>query len=125
MKQKLFLVTVLTVAFVLAAAMPVIGNSANDYKIIKNAVKGKSSSSEITWFRLEIKDLKDKKVTLKLKVPIALVDLLSDSIDDEICIGRDKKNIDFKKMLKVLKKNGPTTLLEVTDEDAVLRIWFE
>lgn len=126
MKQKLFLVTVLVAAFVLAAAMPVIGDSAEDYKVIKKAVKGKSSGGEISWFRLEVKDKKKNEVTVKLKVPFALVDLLSDSIDDDICIGNDKKKkINFKKLIKELKKSGPTTLLEVTDEEVLVRIWFE
>lgn len=127
MKQKLFLVTVLVAAFVLAAAMPVIGDSAEDYKIIKKAVKGKKSGGDIAWFRLEVKDKKKNEVTVKLKVPFSLVDMLSESMDEDICIGDkgEKKKLNIKKLIKELKKSGPTTLLEVTDEDVTVRIWFE
>jgi hypothetical protein len=113
------------IAAFLVAAMPLNADSADDYKVIKKAAKGKKGSSEITWFKLEVTDKKTNKATVKIKIPFALVDLLTDCVKDDIKIDNDKCDIDFKKVMKILKKHGPMTIVEVDEDDSKVRIWFE
>lgn len=125
MKRNLILVIFVMVTF-MAATLPVLGDSSSseDYKVIKNAVKGKKKSGDIAWFRIEVTDKKTKKAKVKIRIPIGLIDLLADC-DKDIKIDQGKCKINLKKIIEELKKNGPMTLIEVDDEDGYVRIWFE
>jgi hypothetical protein len=125
MKRNLILVIFVMVTF-MAATLPVIGDysSSEDYKVIKKAVKGKKKSGDIAWFRIEVTDKKTKKTTVKIRLPIGVVDLLADC-DKDIKIDDGKCKLNLKKIIAELKKNGPMTLIEVDDDDAFVRIWFE
>jgi hypothetical protein len=124
MKKNLVLVIFIIATF-MVATLPVLGSSADseDYKVIKNAVKGKKGS-KIQWFKLSVFDKKAKKSKVKITVPFALVEMLSECDTDELKI-KDKCDIDLKKVLEILKKNGPMTLVEVDDDDCLVKIWFE
>jgi hypothetical protein len=125
MKKNLVLVIFIMAAFMLAS-LPVFGSAADsdDYKVIKNAVKGKKGS-DIHWFKLSVYDKKAKKTKVKITVPFALVEMLSECKDDKLNI-KDECDIDLKKVIEILKKNGPMTLVEVEDEDdCLVKIWFE
>lgn len=127
MKKNVSLVIVLAVVLLVAVSF-VRGNSDEDYKVIKNAVKVQNASGEVSWFRLEVTDKKANKTEVKLKIPIALVDLAINAMDDEIKTNHEKGqkcDIDIHKLLNVLRSSGPTSLIEVEDEDSVVKIWFE
>jgi hypothetical protein len=125
MKRNLILVIFLMVTF-MAAALPVPGNSSSseDYKVIKNAVKGKKKSGDTAWFRIEVTDKKTRKTKVKIRIPIGLVELLADC-DKDIKIDDGKCKINLKKIIEELKKSGPMTLIEIDDDDGYVRIWFE
>ncbi len=124
MKKNLVLVIFIMATF-MVASLPVLGSSADsdDYKVIKNAVKGKKGS-EINWFKLSVYDKKAKKTKVKVTVPFALVEMLSECKDDKLKI-KDECDIDLKKIMEILKKNGPMTLVEVEEDDCLVKIWFE
>ena len=124
MKRNLISVIFVMVVF-MAATLPVLG-SAEEYKVIKNAVKNKNSDSDVTWFRVEVTDKTAKKTKVKIKIPLSLVEMISDCTDEGIDIKtRSKTKVDLKKILQELKKHGPMTLIEVDDEDELVKIWFE
>ena len=50
--------------------------------------------------------------------------MFADCTKDSININ-SKCDFDLKKILKVLKKNGPMTLVEVEEDDELIKIWFE
>jgi hypothetical protein len=112
-----------------ASLLPLYGNSAKDYKVIKKAVnKGKKGDNpgELSWFKIQVTDNKTKKVKVNITLPFSLVDLVSECIDEDIDIGKDKgKKINFKKFIQELKKHGPMTLIEVYEDDETVKIWFE
>ncbi len=127
MKKNVVLVMVLAVVLLVTVQL-VRGTSSDDYKVIKNAVRAHDSSGDVAWFRLEVTDKKSDKASVKIKIPIALVDLVADSIGEDIKIKDDKGDkcdLDLKKLIKVLKSSGPMTLIEVDDADALVKIWFE
>lgn len=125
MKRNLILVAFVLAAF-LAAAFPVLGDSSSekDYKVIKNAVKQKKDTGEILCFRVEVTDKKTNKVKVKIKIPMSLIELVADCKDD-LKIGKEKCKLNLKKMLEELKKMGPTALIEVEEDDELVKIWIE
>jgi len=124
MKKHLILVIFIIVTF-MAGTLPALGDSAEDYKVIRKAVKGKKTGGEVTWFRIEVTDKKTKKSKVKIKIPVSLVELLSDCVPEDLDIDGKKCNIDVKKIMKELKKHGPMTLIEVDEEDVMVKIWLE
>jgi len=124
-KRNLILVVFVLAAF-MAAAFPVLGDSSaeKDYKVIKNAVKEKKDSGEISWFRIEVTDKKTNKVKVKIKLPMSVIDLVAEC-EDDIKIDNGKCNLKLKKILEELKKAGPTTLIEVEEDDVLVKIWIE
>lgn len=127
MKQRWLITTLVMTMFMAAALLPLYGNSNQDYKVIKNAVKKSKKAGnpgELSWFKIQVTDNKTKKVKVNITLPFSLVDLLSDCIDEDIKI-KDKEKINFKKVVEELKKHGPMTLVEVYEEDETVKIWFE
>ena len=121
-KTNLMLVIFLMVTFI-AATLPVLG-SAEDYKVIKRAVKNKKSTDEVTWFRLEVTDKAAKKTKVKIRIPLSLVEMFADCEKEAIDL-KDKCKISLKTILKELKKNGPMTLIEAECDKELVKIWFE
>ena len=78
MKRKSILVLFVMVIFI-AATMPALSDSAEDYKVIKKAVKGNKSWVKTTWFKVEITDKKlkksKKKVTKKTSFNATLIQI--------------------------------------------------
>jgi len=124
MRKHLILVIFIIVTF-MAATLPAVGDSAEDYKVIKKAVKGKKTKGEATWFRIEVTEKKTKKSKVRIKIPVSLVELLSDCVPKDLDINGNKCNIDVKKIMKELKKHGPMTLIEVDEDDVLVKIWLE
>jgi len=124
-KRNLLLVIFLMVTF-MAATLPVLG-SAEEYKVIKRAVKNKKtvkSADEVTWFRLEVTDKTAKKTKVKIRIPLSLVELFADCEKEAIDL-KDKCKISLKTILKELKKNGPMILIEAECDKELVKIWFE
>ena len=121
-KRNLLLVIFLMVTF-MAATLPVLG-SAEEYKVIKRAVKNKKSTDEVTWFRLEVTDKTARKTKVKIRIPLSLVELFADCEKEAIDL-KDKCKISLKTILKELKKNGPMTLIEAECDKELVKIWFE
>ena len=121
-KRNLLLVIFLMVTF-MAATLPVLG-SAEEYKVIKRAVKDKKTTDEVTWFRLEVTDKAAKKTKVKIRIPLSLVELFADCEKEAIDL-KDKCKISLKTILKELKKNGPMILIEAECDKELVKIWFE
>lgn len=122
MKKNLLMVFVIIAAFAMIAALPVSGDSAQDYKVIKKASESKSTG-DVQWFKLTVYNTKEKKNTVKITIPLSLVEIFADK-DDKVKIA-DKEEINVKEVLSLLKKNGPMTLVEIEEEDQVVKIWLE
>ncbi len=85
MKRNLILVVMVVIAFFAVTGFMIYGtSSAEDYKIIKNAVGEKKTSGEVTMLRIEVTDKKAKKVEVNLKFPLSLIEMLSDFAKDNM-----------------------------------------
>ena len=61
---------------------------------------------------------------MKIKLPLSIVELLADSTEGKITLD-EGCSFNLKKVLSILKEHGPLTLVEIEDEDAFIKIWFE
>jgi len=108
----------------MVATPPVFGDAAQDYKVIKKASKGKKSG-ELNFFKLTVYDKKIKKNNVKITLPLALIDLLAECEEDTKILDKTKTDLDLKKLMSILKKNGPMTLIEIEEDDQLIKIWLE
>jgi hypothetical protein len=126
MKNKKDRVLIILSAFLIFSAGLVAADSNDDYRVIKNAIKKtQAKSSSVLYFRILVKDSRTGKKKVRIKLPLNLIEFFIDKLDDDISIRRYGKKIDFKTVLQLLKKNGPQTLVEVTEEDHIVKLWIE
>jgi len=101
----------------------------DDFKAIQKAVKKNPTyepGREAKWLKILITDKRDKGERVNITLPLSLVELIlgcTDSrhfkVDDGDC------EIDLKAIFKDLKKAGPAALIEIRDEDGLIKIWLE
>lgn len=141
MNKKRNLVVVIFLMTMFLAVNGFVFGSPEDYRVIKNGVKGKKQSGEVTCLRIEVVDKKNKKSSVKVRVPLDFIYMLSDmvgedvleevveDISDEVGDKMAKKlkegKISLKMILSNLKKYGPMTLIEVDEDDEMVKIWIE
>lgn len=101
----------------------------DDIQAIKKAVKENpryKSGSEAKWFKVLITDTKTKKDKVKITLPVTLIELVIKCTDDKhLRVNRDDYNIDLKELFVELKKLGPTALIEVYEDEELVKIWLE
>lgn len=110
------------VCFLLVGFTALDANTNKDYKVLKKSLKDKKGKSS-AWLRISVTEGKKEKVMIK--VPLALIELFSDTLDEKVDVnGSDVK---IKDILKVLTDNGPQTLVEIsnTEENEIVKIWIE
>ncbi len=110
-------------------AAPAAAANHNDFKAIQKAVKKNPAyeeGREAKWLKILITDRRDKEERVSVTLPLSLVELIlgcTDSrhfkVDDGDC------EIDLKAIFKDLKKAGPAALIEIRDEDGIIKIWLE
>lgn len=124
--KRTVMVIILILIFMFTTLSALSNSSDKDYKVIKKAVKKKSSSKhgEISWFKMLVTDNFTKKVKVKITLPISIIDWLSECTKGEFNFD-NKCKINLKKILKDLKKSGQFTILEVLEDDHTVKIWVE
>jgi hypothetical protein len=126
--KKAALVILVILGFGLFAA-PAVAANHNDFRAIQKAVKKNpayEAGREVKWLKILITDRRDKEERVKVTLPLALIDMLlkcTDSrhfkVDDGDC------EINLKVLFAELKKAGPASLIEIRDDDALIKIWLE
>ncbi len=119
------------IVFVLGVFLPnlLLADSKDDIQAIKKAVKKNpdyKAGEEVKWFKLLITDNKTKKDKVKITLPILLIETLLKCVDeDDLNIDTDDCDINLKELFSELKKLGPAVLIEITEDDETVKIWFE
>jgi len=128
MKKLAILVTVIVLLSLLAVGT-VRSERDDDIQTIKKAVKENpryTPGKEAKWFKLLVTDTRAKKDKLKITLPISLVELFMRCTQGKhLSIDCEEYDIDLKEFLSELKELGPSSLIEVCDDDEVLKIWLE
>jgi hypothetical protein len=127
MKRRIVALGFWLVVFVLASAL--FAAAADDYRIIKNAVKSSeisaSGQKSVQWFKILVTDKAGDKEKVKISLPISLVEMMISACPEEKFKVDNGCQIDIKKIWNELKKAGPLALVEVEDHGETVKIWFE
>lgn len=112
---------------VLMASALAFAAAADDYQVIKNAVKGPSASGAKAplFFKIEVRDRKSGHDDVKITLPVALVEIMLEAGGEEKIKLDCGRCVDLKKIWASLKAAGPLALVQVEDKDATVKIWLE
>jgi hypothetical protein len=123
--------SIVLILFVLGVILPsfLLADSRDDIQTIKKAVKKNpeyKAGEEVKWFKLLVMDNETKKERVKITLPISLIEILLECVDEEdLKIDEDECEIDLKELFAELKRLGPAVLIEITEDDETVKIWFE
>jgi hypothetical protein len=86
----------------------------------------RSGTTQARWFRLRIYKQDSTEPSVSVNVPMALADLVFDSLPDVARAELRKEGVDAEKFWTRLKKLGPTEIVEIKGEDGErIKIWLE
>ncbi|MGB6866470.1 MAG: hypothetical protein WBE11_12320 [Candidatus Aminicenantaceae bacterium] len=111
------------------SAGTIFADSDDDIQAIKKAVKENPQydpGKEAKWFKVLVTDAQTKKDKVKITLPISLVEIFMKCADNKnLKIDREEYDIDLKELFAELKKVGPMALIEVYENDEIVKIWLE
>ena len=110
-------------------ANPLLADKKDDFQVIKKAVKENPNyepGKEAKWFKVLVTDTKTNKDKVRVTLPISLVEVFLKCSEEKHFRWHDKScNVDLKELFTELKKLGPMVLIEVFDEDEIVKVWLE
>lgn len=129
-KAALAALAVLTLAALLAASTPARpAETQNDFQAIQKAVKDNpayEAGKDVKWFKVLITDAKTNKDRVRVTLPLALVEIVLRHTDGKhLKVGDSHTDIDLAALFAELKKLGPMALIEVYEDDEIIKIWLE
>ncbi|MCU0236840.1 MAG: hypothetical protein MUC72_07115 [Acidobacteria bacterium] len=126
MKKKGFWL-VLLMACVLAAGL--YAGAADDYQVIKNAVKKSAGAAggakDAQWFKILVTGKPGGKEKVKITLPVSLVEMMLNSCPQEKLHAAGNREIELRRVWEDLKKAGPMALVEIEEQDETVKIWLE
>jgi len=128
MRKKTVLILVVFVLNIMAIGI-LHAERVDDIQAIKKAVKDNPQyqpGTEAKWFKVLVTDTRTKKDKVKITLPVSLIELVMKCThDDHLRVNRDEYDIDLKELFVELKKLGPTALIEVYEDEEIVKIWLE
>lgn len=104
------------------------GNNHNDLQAIKKAVKKSGprlEAGEAKWFKVLITDTQNGKDKVRITLPLSLLELFIRHDSPHSRIDRENYELDFKEIFAELKELGPMVMIEVLEDDELIKIWLE
>lgn len=96
---------------------------------------GVSAAGQAKLIRVEVFNKLQKKVVVRINLPLAFGELLLDAIDENYRKiiadklsqehGTEFQMPDLKKLLEAIKTGGPQTLVEIDNEEDSIKVWIE
>ena len=127
MNKKIFWLVVVLVGAVVTAGL--YAGAADDYQVIKNAVKKSTASASgvksVQWFKLVVTGKGNDKEKVKLTLPVSLIEMMVNSCSQEKFHAAGHHEIELRRVWEDLKKAGPLALVEIEDEGETVKIWLE
>lgn len=116
----------------------VVGLLRIDPKLVPQGVgagAGAPVAGQAKLIRVEVFNKLQKKVVVRINLPLAFGELLLDSLDENYRNmiqqkiqqehGAEFKMPDFKKLLEAIKTGGPQTLVEIDNDEDSIKVWIE
>jgi len=127
--KKVAILIFIALAFSVLIANPLLADKKDDFQVIKKAVKENPNyeqGKEVKWFKVLVTDARTNKDKVRVTLPISIVELLLKCSHDKHFRFHDKEcDVDFRELFTELKKLGPMVLIEVFDEDEIVKVWLE
>ncbi len=127
MKRTRVWLVVLLAGFIMAAGL--FASAADDYKVIKNAVKSSDTSKadrqNLQWFKIVVTGKDGDHENVKITLPISLVEIMLNACPEKKFAVDSGCQIDIKRIWNDLKAAGPLALVEVEDHGESVKIWLE
>lgn len=127
--KKTALAALFVLGTALAAAAWPAADRTDDFQAIQKAVKQNPAyeeGKEVKWFKVLVTDAKTNKDKVRITLPIGLLEVLVNCAGDKaLRVRNEGADIDFKALLTELKKVGPRALIEVYEEDEIIKVWLE
>jgi len=128
--MKKFAIWTLAVFMLGCFAAPMVkAEKKDDLQAIKKAVKENpayEAGKDVKWFKVLVTDAKTNKDKVRITLPIAIVEAFLRCADNKhIRMNRKDCDIDIGALFAELKKVGPMSLIEVMDEDEIVKVWLE
>jgi len=128
--MKKITVTVLTVLVLSLVSVNFLSaEDTSSIQAIRKAVKENpmyNAGSEAKWFKVLITDTRTKKDKVKITLPISLVELfIKCSHEKNLRVNRHDYDLDLKELFTELKKIGPMALVEICEDDELVKVWLE
>jgi hypothetical protein len=133
-----------TNVLVFAASLAALGASGaaspnsvdDDLEVVKKATSNRGSEGAAAeasprsdapgprWFRVRVVEKGQKKATVKVNLPLFLVQAFGDDVPIPGCQGSPKgRSTTLGEVLRAL--DSGESLVEIEDEDATIRVWVE
>jgi hypothetical protein len=117
------------------AAPAAAGSAEDDLAVVRNATAARNTQAapaeapprtradEPKWFRVRIVEKGEKKATVKVNLPLALVHAFGDDVSIPGCDEKSGRDMTVGEVLRAL--DSGESLVEIEDEDATVRVWVE
>jgi hypothetical protein len=128
--MKKLIVSLLAVVLLMgwAGSLAAAGDQ-NDFQAVKKAVKENpvyESGKEVKWFKVLVTDARTNKDKVRITVPLSLVEAFVKCAENKhVRLNRQDCDIDVGELFAELKKLGPMALIEVYEENEIVKVWLE
>jgi len=127
--NKKLIVSALVLSIFLAGPVFAGRHETDDFQAIQKAVKQNPSyepGKEVKWFKVLVVDTRTNKERIRVTLPIALIEAMVKCCGEkDFRMGDSDCDIDFRTLLQEIKKAGPMALIEVMEDDELIKVWLE
>lgn len=123
-------IAVIVVVAVFAGAAFAAPSSNNEWQVVKKTSQNDAPRAvvrgEAKWFKVLIMDRHEKGEEVRITLPLSLIKGIACLASDKHvrCHGRDL-DLDFVEILDQLEKAGPLALIEIGDDEGMIKVWIE
>lgn len=127
--KKIAILILVIVALVFFMTSVLFSDSRSDIQTIKKAVKQNpayQSGKEAKLFKVLITDNVTKKEKVNITLPVSVIEAFVKCTDSKrLKVRGDECDIDLKELFQELKKLGPTSLIELYEDETTIKVWLE
>ncbi|MGQ9800691.1 MAG: hypothetical protein ACUVRL_03375 [Candidatus Saccharicenans sp.] len=126
--KKIIMITTLLLASLFLTTVLFGAGDRDDYQVIKKAVQDSprvEPVKEVKWFKVLVTDNRTGKEKVKITMPIALVEIFARCADNKEVKMSNGCSLNLEQLLAELKKAGPLAIIEVQEEDEMVKVWLE
>ena len=127
MRKNTFWLVALLVGSLMAAGL--FAGNADDYQVIKNAVKKSQAApvgaKNLQWFKIVVTGKDGSGENVRISLPVSLVELMLNACPEKKFNVEHGCEIDIQKVWNDLKAAGPLALVEIEDHGETVKIWLE